>query len=113
MLQEQRLENRQGCDERLLVQIVESDNPELVGTTLSCRTLDVSSGGLRVTTDKEVPIGCQLDLWIDNASRPGKFFLTSDVRWVSRCTQDPGFEIGVALHDGAATDIKEWRRLRT
>lgn len=107
--QENRKEYRRTSTERLFVQVVEASDPDLVGTTLSCHTLDVSSGGLRVQCSEYIPAGCQLDLWIDNSARPGKFFLTSDVRWVR--SVDDQYEMGVALHEGSATDIDEWRQL--
>lgn len=106
---DQRREDRRTSNERLFIQIVECSDNDLVGTTLSCHALDISSGGLRVRTDRFVPVGCHLDLWIDNSARPGKFFLTSDVRWIM--TLENGYEFGVQLHEGAATDIEEWREL--
>ncbi|MEX2489634.1 MAG: PilZ domain-containing protein [Pseudomonadales bacterium] len=107
---ENRKEYRKLTTERLFLQIVECPaDPELVGTTLSCRTVDVSSGGLRIQSKDHIPEGCQLDLWVDNSARPGKFFLTSHVRWIR--TVDGQYEIGVALHNGSATDIEDWRQL--
>lgn len=107
---ESRKENRKSTTERLFLQVVECPaDPELVGTTLSCRSVDVSCGGLRIESNSYIPEGCQLDLWVDNSARPGKFFLTSHVRWLR--TVDGQYEIGVALHNGSATDIEDWRQL--
>ena len=105
--QEKRSEQRHPAVERLFVQIVSSDDADLIGTTLSCATLDVSAGGLRIQTTSEIPVGCQLDLWIDNSAGPGKFFLSSDVRWAIQV--ETGYQAGVELHEGAATDIAAWR----
>ncbi|MBD3649525.1 MAG: PilZ domain-containing protein [Pseudomonadales bacterium] len=109
MNRDQRREDRRTSNERLFIQVVDSSDHDLVGTTLSCHALDVSSGGLRVQADRFLPVGCHLDLWVDNSARPGKFFLTSDVRWIR--TLEDRFEFGVQLHEGAATDIQEWREL--
>lgn len=105
---EQRKEYRKASDERLFIQVVECSDPDMVGTTLSCHALDVSASGLRAHVEQFIPVGCHLDLWVDNSSRPGKFFLTSDVRWI-RAVDDNCYEFGVELHEGAATDIEEWR----
>ena len=105
---EQRKEFRRGSNERLFLQVVQSEDQDLVGTTISCIALNVSAGGLMVTCDQRIPEGCFIDLWIDDSARPGKFFLSSEVRWASK-NEAGEFQIGVALLDGAATDIEEWR----
>ncbi len=106
---ENRREFRLQSNESLFVQVVSCANHELLGTTLSCRALDVSASGLRLVTDTPLPSGCQLDLWIDNTTGPGKFFLSSEVRWTKR--NGGGYELGVMLNDGSATDIDEWKQL--
>ena len=74
------------------------EDPDLVGTTISCSAVDVSAGGLKVTADRFVSAGCELDLWIDIRSRPGKFFLTRDVRWSRQINGNGPGEFGVELH---------------
>jgi Tfp pilus assembly protein PilZ len=113
--QDQRLHPRLESDDRLFTQVVLSaDQPEIVGTTLSCTAVNLSVGGVQFRTNTSVPAGSLLDLWIDVASRPGKFFLAGEVRW-SRPTgnfDDDGRQewfIGVQLKSGAATDIVDWR----
>jgi Tfp pilus assembly protein PilZ len=106
---------RHESDDRLFTQVVlAADDPELVGLTLSCTAVNMSMGGIQFKTTQPVPIGTLLDLWVDVASRPGKFFLAGEVRW-SRPTSEfdeNGVEmhfVGVQLKSGAATDILDWR----
>ena len=113
--QDQRLHPRLESDDRLFTQVVlSSENPDLVGTTLSCTAVNLSVGGIQFRTSAAVPEGSLLDLWVDVSSRPGKFFLAGEVRW-NRSTgevNDKGVEewlIGVQLKSGAATDIVDWR----
>ena len=113
--QDQRLHPRLESDDRLFTQVVLSSNePEIVGTTLSCTAVNLSVGGIQFRTNAPVPAGSLLDLWVDVSSRPGKFFLAGEVRW-SRPTgnfDDKGEQewfIGVQLKSGAATDIVDWR----
>lgn len=109
---ERREAYRRDSSDRLFVQIVNcADNPDLVGTTVSCSAVDVSAGGLKVSADRFIPAGCELDLWIDIRSRPGKFFLSSDVRWSRQANGSGTCEFGVELHEGVATDITEWRAI--
>ncbi len=108
---EMREETRHASFDRLFVQVVECENRDLVGMTVSCDSVDISAGGLRVATSTHIPKGSQVDLWIDVNAGPGKFFLTSDVRW-STSTNSGGYQFGAELRDGAATDISEWRALQ-
>ena len=105
---EKRQEFRRGTNERLFLQIVQSANADLIGTTVSCTALDVSPNGLRISSNQDIPTGCVIDLWVDDSTRPGKFFLSSEVRW-GREKQGGNFDIGVQLLEGSATDLEEWR----
>ncbi|MEX0941877.1 MAG: PilZ domain-containing protein, partial [Pseudomonadales bacterium] len=98
---EKRRDDRRTSNDRLFIQIVSSDDPDLMGTTISCEAVDVSASGLRIATRIEIPAGCQLDVWIDDSAGPGKYFLSSDVRW-SRRAGDL-YQAGLELHDGSAT----------
>mgnify|MGYP001812954300 CR=1 FL=1 len=113
--QDQRLHPRLESDDRLFTQVVLSaDEPDLVGTTLSCTAVNLSVGGIQFRTNEPVPTGALLDLWVDVSNRPGKFFLAGEVRW-SRPTGESNnngeqqWFIGVQLKSGAATDIVDWR----
>ena len=112
---DKRLHPRLESDDRLFTQVVlAADEPELVGVTLACTAVNMSMGGIQFKTTQPVPVGTLLDLWVDVASRPGKFFLAGEVRW-SRPTlehDENGTElhfVGVQLKSGAATDILDWR----
>ena len=112
---DKRMHPRTQSDDRLFTQIVLSaDEPEAVGTTLSCTAVNLSVGGIQFRTDTPVTPGTLMDLWVDVRTRPGKFFLSGEVRW-SRPTGETdtaGKElwfIGVQLKSGAATDIVDWR----
>ncbi len=112
---DKRMHPRLESSDRLFTQIVLSaDAPEAVGSTLSCHAVNLSVGGIQFRSNAPVPAGTLLDLWVDVSNRPGKFFLSGEVRW-SRPTgeQDAGGQeqwyVGVQLKSGAATDIMDWR----
>jgi Tfp pilus assembly protein PilZ len=112
--QDKRMHPRLESDERLFTQVVLSaDEPDLVGTTLSCQAVNLSVGGIQFRTDTALPVGALLDLWVDISSRPGKFFLAGEIRWTRAGGQDecgrPVWFVGVQLKSGAATDIQQWR----
>ncbi len=112
---DKRMHPRLESSDRLFTQIVLSaDAPEAVGSTLSCHAVNLSVGGIQFRSNAPVPAGTLLDLWVDVSNRPGKFFLSGEVRW-SRPTgeQDSAGQeqwfVGVQLKSGAATDIMDWR----
>lgn len=115
MRNDKREHSRLESQDRLFVQVVLSAaDPDLVGTTLSCESINLSVAGIQFRTDTPVPHGSLLDLWIDIKTRPGKFFLAGEVRWSRPAGEfdDTGREywyLGVQLKTGAATDILEWR----
>ena len=116
---DKRVHPRLESDDRLFTQIVlATDEPDLVGSTLSCTAVNMSMGGIQFRTNQPVPVGTLLDLWVDVAARPGKFFLAGEVRW-SRPTSEVDengvslYFIGVQLKSGAATDISDWRAYHT
>ncbi|HEX7036948.1 MAG TPA: PilZ domain-containing protein [Pseudomonadales bacterium] len=111
---DKRMHPRLESDDRLFTQVVLSaDEPELVGTTLSCTAINMSVGGIQFATTQPLPVGALLDLWVDISTRPGKFFLSGEVRWTR--PGEPGLDgspvwlVGVQLKSGAATDILDWR----
>lgn len=111
---DKRMHPRLESDDRLFTQVVLSaDDPDLVGTTLSCTAINLSVGGIQFRTNAPVPTGSLLDLWVDVSTRPGKFFLAGEVRWsrpMGNGTHgQQEWYIGVQLKTGAATDIVDWR----
>lgn len=111
---DKRMHPRLETDDRLFTQVVLSaEDPDLVGTTLSCTAVNMSVGGIQFSTATALPIGALLDLWVDISSRPGKFFLAGEVRWSRPSEPDEmgnaQWLIGVQLKSGAATDILDWR----
>ncbi|GAB4359690.1 MAG: hypothetical protein Kow006_28960 [Gammaproteobacteria bacterium] len=103
-----RLKQRQ----RIYIQVLESDRePSLKGKTCYCSTLDISATGLQLEFDREAPPGCVLDLWVEVAGRPGRFFLTGEVRW---CLYDEArgkYLLGIELMEETSTDVVGWMDL--
>jgi Tfp pilus assembly protein PilZ len=106
---ERRMEQRLARQDRLFAQITSCAETDLVGTTFSCYTQDVSAGGLCITSEAYIPSDAKLDLWVENSSRPGKYFLTSDVRWVAPM-QGSQCAVGLELQPSPTTDIELWRQ---
>jgi len=106
--EDNRSEIREITGERLFVQITQANDKELIGKTMACKAVDASAHGIKFLADDFIPVGCLLDLWVDDKSRPGKFFLSGDVRWTHKAGKISTM-VGVRLQDGLATDIETWK----
>ena len=94
-----RQERREVSGRRLFVQITQAADSELVGTTMSCTSVVASAHGIKFLVEHFIPVGCLLDLWVDDESRLGKFFLSGDVRWTHKAGLTSTL-VGVRLQEG-------------
>lgn len=105
---ENRSEGRSIIGERMFVQITQAADKELVGKTIACKAVDASASGIKFIAEDFFPVGCSVDLWVDDKTRPGKFFLSGEARWTEKSGPDSTL-VGVRLQEGLATDIEGWK----
>ena len=96
------LENREAirfeCDEAL---ICKSKSKEF-----GARVLDVSRGGMRVQSKKQLKVGSKVVLRLENKAR-GRAAVNAVVRWVGRGEMN---EMGLEFQDSASKLSKRWVR---
>ena len=103
---------RQPRDERVVVQIVSSTHDTLPpGTIVRCSTRDVSSQGLRIQLEQQVPEGFALELWVEISNHTSKFFLAGVVKWCKELDGGKRYLVGVELKEGDTDDFKQWREV--
>ena len=100
-------------EDKLFIQVIAaSESPQLVGETLSCTAVDISASGLKITLHDEVPIGSEIDLWVDIRSCAAKYFLNGLVKWCYEADAgDNSYQIGVELLNMPYTDFINWQYL--
>lgn len=100
-------------DDQLFIQILTaSENTQLVGSTLSCSTLDISRQGIRLGVDYEAPVGSEIELWIDVKGNAEKYFLNGCIKWCYELDSDSAeFELGIELVDKVLTDYSIWQEM--
>ncbi len=109
---ERRQHIRQPRDERVVVQIVSSTRDTLPpGTVVRCSTKDVSSQGIRIQLEQQLPEGFQLELWIEISNHPSKFFLAGEVKWCEELDEGKRYLVGVELKAGDTDDFKQWQEV--
>ncbi len=107
---EQRQHSRQSRDERVVVQIVSSTRDALApGTVVRCATRDVSSRGMRLQLDQQVPEGSQLELWVEISDHPTKFYLAGEVKWCRELDEGKHYLVGLELTEKDAEHLKQWQ----
>jgi hypothetical protein len=94
------------------VQIVSSTRDTLPpGTVVRCSAKDVSSQGIRIQLDQQLPEGFLLELWIEISSHASKFFLAGEVKWCQELDEGKRYLIGIELKQGETEDFKLWQEL--
>ena len=107
---ERRKHPRLPRDDRLVVKIVSAtEDTSLTGMTMSGSTADLSVDGLRLRTERRLPVGCVLDLWVKLSAHPGTFLFTGIVRWSQAQQDDGAFLSGIELQESPVDDTNPWR----
>jgi len=103
---------RQPRDERVVIQVASSTRDTLPpGTVVRCSTRDVSTRGIRIQLDQQVPEGYLLELWIEISNHPGKFFLAGEVKWCQERDEGKRYLVGVELKQDETEDFKLWQEV--
>lgn len=103
---------RQARDERVIVQIVSSTRDTLPpGTVVRCSTKDVSTRGIKIQLDRQLPEGFLVELWIEISNHAGKFFLAGEVKWCEELDDGKRYLIGIELTEGGSEDFKLWQEV--
>ena len=96
------------CRGKLFAQLVLCDaDASLIGRTWACRSVRVSPASIEFLCERALPEGSLVDLWVDLASSPGKYYLSGQVTQ-SRPGHADRFLVRVELEGGAATDYDAW-----
>lgn len=117
MQEDMRRHPRFPVENRVFVELVAPEfGSSRPGTIVNCKTLEVSSAGLRLITEQQLPAGAILQLAIELAAGAGTLYLVGEVRWsgpVPATGNEPGWSAGLALLDAEESDIKDWVTLTT
>lgn len=104
MNEERRESQRFSAKRNVNMELMFSDE-EGVTHRLNCTTLDISKTGLRVSLEKQLPIGFVVQLCIEN-DQGQLLLLFAELRW---CKPDgERFESGFELMDTDQSDLSAW-----
>ena len=78
-------------------------------TIVVSKSVDISANGLRVITDREMPIGSILSSCVQLNESGRRFMLSTEVKWSQTHLKTDEFLIGLALFESEDTDIQAWK----
>jgi hypothetical protein len=104
---EQRQEPRTAHKIRLFVHVHDcEEDPDLVGVTIACETVDLSTHGLQLKTNLELTTGTLLNITIGIGDPFAMYLLRGELRWIRPDGDD--YCMGVLLKEAGDTDFDKW-----
>jgi len=115
MPEDQRRHPRHTVESRVFIELVASGiGRSESGKVAICRTLDVSSGGLRVSLEHELVVGSILQIGVELPDSQETLYLAGEVRWcLANPTPGSGWSAGFALLNAGDSNIDRWIDLLT
>ncbi len=79
------------------------------GRMITCKSLNVSRGGLQVMLEEEIAVGAILQIGVDLPGAEDTLYLAAEVRWClpSRNEQNP-WMAGFQILNADDSDIERW-----
>ena len=104
---DKRSESRVENHIRFFIHVAEcTADPELVGTSITCTSVDFSAHGLQLKTEQALPVDTVLNITIGIGEPFSMYLLSGVIRW-ARSTK-AGAYMGIQLQDKEGTDYDIW-----
>lgn len=100
----------------LSVAFIELESPAMgetdSGTLATCKSLNLSQGGLMVELEEEISVGLLLQIGVDLPNADDPLYLVGEVRWCRPVNDAEGpWLAGFQLMNAVNSDISHWRDL--
>ena len=105
---EQRQEYRLNTPLTVFIELMAASN-HAPATIVISQSLDISANGLRVITDRDLPIGSILSSCVQINNSSQRFMLSTEVKWSQAYQHNGEYLIGLALFESEDTDIQAWK----
>lgn len=104
--QYRRRHTRSAASGHVVAQVLNAEDPQLIGHTFHSSIVEVSPCGMRLIT--AIPLeNCTLDLFVKINGLPRTMLIKTEVRWVS--LEESGvYHIGAEICDTPASDTQAW-----
>jgi uncharacterized protein (TIGR02266 family) len=104
-MSEKRKEKRIEEEIKVAIKLLPEDKYQHDKNVVYALTKDISSGGVKIVTDKMLPIDTILKIQLTLAKMRKLVEATAKVRWVNRLYDDDVFEMGLEFIDTPAESV--------
>ena len=105
--QDQRQEYRLATQLTVFIELC-NESDERVVIVIS-HSLDISANGLRIITDRELPLGSIVRNSVQTENADQQFTLISEVKWQQPWKHHGEYLVGLALFESDDSDIQRWK----
>ncbi len=82
------------------------DDPDLVGESITCESIDFSISGLRLRTDQALVPNTLLNITLSVGDAVPRYLLRGEIRWTEIIDND--CHMGVSFIEEKGTDLDSW-----
>jgi uncharacterized protein (TIGR02266 family) len=104
-MSEKRKEKRVEEEIKVAIKLLPEDKYKHDKNVVHALTKDISSGGVKIVTDKLLPVDTMMKLELTLAKIRKLVEVTAKVRWVNRLYDDDVFEMGLEFVDTPAKSV--------
>ena len=104
-MRDKRRENRVAEETKVTIRILPQDKYEHDKNVVYALTKDISSGGIKILTDKMLPVDTPLQIELTLTKLRKLVTVKGKVRWVNRLYDDDVFEMGIEFIDTPPEDV--------
>ena len=109
---DQRSHKRQGRKEDAYLEVTIDDaEGGYIQKVIACETVDLSQRGLKIYMSEPVEQGLISEILVEISGEQGRFFLTTEVKWISPTGDDGWYFAGFEIFDAENTDFESWSRM--
>lgn len=105
---ELRQEDRLDTPMTVFIELIAADK-DIPSTIVISHSLDISANGLRVITDRDMPVGSIFHSCIQCNDSMMRFMLSTEVKWCRSYLHLGEYLIGLSLFESEDTDIQAWK----
>ena len=92
----------------ILKVLAAKSSPNMEGSSVFCATEDLSPYGLRLASDRVLPRGAEVDIWIAVQNPPRAYSMLGTVRWVDEMDPPGPHQVGVEFKKRSESEMDEW-----
>lgn len=87
---------------------VDGKQGDYIQQVIACETVDLSPNGLKIYLSEPISQGLITDVLVEISGEEGRFFLSTEVKWISPSTEDGWYLAGFEIFELENTDYKSW-----